>query len=405
MKPALGWTMLSHEDVRQAELTIENEGQETRDEIGFLLLHQGFADRFFPGTSVQHTRLRYVFFVSWIYHEAVFARRRGRSAEDVVRILLIELAIRLKSRGNEKYGVIGSRVLGRLTSQPPDLAYWTALRTWRLLTEGVSRTEALRRLRLRARENGMRDDDGGLLNGDADTEVFPTFFPPPKYWKDSEQPLNFQMDKEEREFLRDKLRLLPRPGEAESSLLARLVAGRATFSLKKRFFQMQELDRIADELDRVALGLARDAAELSAIGRTVYGALVEQLRAEDGGRDESKFRTLLGKKIDLHGRGAIRFDIKSARCFLPSLPGYFIELLEQTQAFIRAGDPTAFRALLTFYRTSEMMRKTSTRARLENTPRAKELRCEWLSETHNTDPLHYRWSVIGPMLADLACNL
>jgi Family of unknown function (DUF6361) len=59
MKPLLGWTMLSREDVRQAELALENEELETRDEIGFLLVQQGFADRFFPGTSVQHRRLRY----------------------------------------------------------------------------------------------------------------------------------------------------------------------------------------------------------------------------------------------------------------------------------------------------------------------------------------------------------
>jgi hypothetical protein len=101
------------------------------------------------------------------------------------------------------------------------------------------------------------------------------------------------MNKEEREFLRQKLRLLPRPGDAESSLLARLVTTPVTFSLEKPLFQTPELDRVADESDRVALGLARDAAELAAIGRTVYGALVEQLRADHGRGDEPTFRTML----------------------------------------------------------------------------------------------------------------
>ena len=41
--------------------------QDTRDEIGFLLIHQGFADRFFPGTSVLHTRVRYALFVPWLF--------------------------------------------------------------------------------------------------------------------------------------------------------------------------------------------------------------------------------------------------------------------------------------------------------------------------------------------------
>ncbi|HKE25905.1 MAG TPA: hypothetical protein VKB88_26295 [Bryobacteraceae bacterium] len=48
MKPTLGWTMLSREEMRHAERLARGE-QDTRDEIGFLLVHQGFADRFFPG--------------------------------------------------------------------------------------------------------------------------------------------------------------------------------------------------------------------------------------------------------------------------------------------------------------------------------------------------------------------
>ena len=62
MKPILGWTMLSREEMRQAERLTSGE-QDTRDEIGFLLIHQGFADRFFPGTSVLHTRVRYALLV------------------------------------------------------------------------------------------------------------------------------------------------------------------------------------------------------------------------------------------------------------------------------------------------------------------------------------------------------
>jgi hypothetical protein len=59
MKPMLGWTMLSWDEMRQVERALSGGEQDTRDEIGFLLIHQGFADRFFPGTSVLHTRIRY----------------------------------------------------------------------------------------------------------------------------------------------------------------------------------------------------------------------------------------------------------------------------------------------------------------------------------------------------------
>jgi hypothetical protein len=44
MKPALGWTMLFRKEVRQVERSLANDQQDTRDEIGFLLIQQGFHD-------------------------------------------------------------------------------------------------------------------------------------------------------------------------------------------------------------------------------------------------------------------------------------------------------------------------------------------------------------------------
>src|SRR3954466_11663795 len=124
MNPVLGWTMLSREEMRQVERSLANSDQDTRDEIGFLLIHQGFADRFFPGTSVLHTRIRYALFVPWVYQQAAFDNRRGTDLSARIRHLLIELAYRLKRLGKEAWDVIGGDKLGQLTSQPPDRAYW-----------------------------------------------------------------------------------------------------------------------------------------------------------------------------------------------------------------------------------------------------------------------------------------
>ncbi len=117
MKPTLGWTMLSREEMRQAERLTSGE-QETRDEIGFLLIHQGFADRFFPGTSVLHTRVRYTLFVPWLFLQAKDRKPRGSDLDAAIRREMIQLAIRLKK--GERYGVIGGDKLGTLTSQPPE---------------------------------------------------------------------------------------------------------------------------------------------------------------------------------------------------------------------------------------------------------------------------------------------
>src|SRR5258708_5591575 len=102
--------------------------------LDFCLIHQGFADRFFPGTSVLHTRVRYALFVPWIYDGLGRTRRRGRDLEGSLRDQLLDLARRLKVLGHEKTGVIGGDVvhLNRLSSQPPDRVYWTALRSWGL---------------------------------------------------------------------------------------------------------------------------------------------------------------------------------------------------------------------------------------------------------------------------------
>ena len=86
--------MLSRKEMQQAERLASGE-QDTRDEIGFLLIHQGFADRFFPGTSVLHTRVRYVLFLPWLYQQAAATKRRGSDLDATIRRQLIQLAIRL----------------------------------------------------------------------------------------------------------------------------------------------------------------------------------------------------------------------------------------------------------------------------------------------------------------------
>jgi hypothetical protein len=90
MKPTLGWTMLSRDELRRAERLARGE-QDTRDEIGFLLIHQGFADRLFPGTSVLHTRVRYALLVPWLFRHAAANKPRGSDLDLAIRRELIQL--------------------------------------------------------------------------------------------------------------------------------------------------------------------------------------------------------------------------------------------------------------------------------------------------------------------------
>lgn len=399
MKPTLGWTMLSREEMRQVERSLANSDQDTRDEIGFLLIHQGFADRFFPGTSVLHTRVRYVFFVPWLYQQAASTRRRGSDLDTTIRRQLIQLAIRLKQLGGEPYDVIGGLKLGQLTSQPPDHVYWPALRTWGLLLPTVdSRLAALRRLQAGARASTL-DDDGGRLDDEA-TEAFIGLPDPPDAWDDPQSPLHFKMPLKEREFLRRKLSLLTRPGEDAHSLLARLVEARDFFQGKSPELP-KELDARADAADKRALGVARDAAALAAIGRAVYGALVEQLLARDGGPAEETYRAQLHTHFASYGEAADRCDLDAAEVFLPYLPLHVRNVLRETQAYVRAEKPENFSGLRDCYQKAEVTRKTARRARLLDTERSAQRRSEWDPGRHNTTPLHYRWYVVRDMLSDL----
>jgi hypothetical protein len=57
-EPAVGWFMLSEADRSAAERYLSKLASDgTRDELGFAPIHFAFANRFFPGTSVQHAQL------------------------------------------------------------------------------------------------------------------------------------------------------------------------------------------------------------------------------------------------------------------------------------------------------------------------------------------------------------
>lgn len=396
MKPALGWTVLSRDEVRQVERALTDGEQDTRDEIGFLLIHQGFADRFFPGTSVLHTRIRYVLFIPWLYQRAARNRRRGRDLETAIRDMLIELAIRLKEHGNEQTGVIGGEKLHQLTSQPPDRSYWSALRTWNILRPEVhSRSEALRRLR-KQEHPGFRDDDG--VPTEAAQEVFSGLPNPPENWDQADGPLQFELRSNERRFLREKLGRLVRT-DGKKTLLARLAdAAVAIDGTPGRL--PPDLDDYADTEDKTALDIARDMAALAAIGRAVYGALVEERIAADGGGDDRTFRTQLESHFAKFGQMAGRCDLSKATKFL-QLPDYLIEVLKQTQAFVHGENFRDLSRLVASYQYAERRRKGE-RARLGTSERAAIRREDWLPERHSTAPLHYRWEVVRDMLMDLS---
>jgi hypothetical protein len=113
-----GWTYLSRDALRRAESQLSGAGEGVRDEIGFLIIHQRYADHFFPGTSVLHTRMRYALFVPWIYQTLYEEGASGR-VQDSLQKAEIKLAGRLR----HERGAIGGDNYPRPTSQPASVSY------------------------------------------------------------------------------------------------------------------------------------------------------------------------------------------------------------------------------------------------------------------------------------------
>jgi hypothetical protein len=100
---------------------------DTIDELGIGSVRDAFSNLLFPGTSVLHTRARYLLFIPWIYLD--LERRHVPSADvgDAARRAEIWLIEALLSGGEER-DVIGARARAGL-KQLPSEAYWTSLHT------------------------------------------------------------------------------------------------------------------------------------------------------------------------------------------------------------------------------------------------------------------------------------
>lgn len=407
MEPAFGWTLLSQDAIRRAEARLREEIQGVRDEIGFLFLHQAYADRFFPGTSVQQTRLRYALFVPWIYERVARIDRKRRHQNSVEKLILdeeVRLTGRLLSSG-EKDGVIGRRVYGqkRPSSQPATLVYWSALVTWGLirpLEDGSppSRAAVHRLMNSDISCPRMYNDDGIPL--EEAHIIFAGLPAAPDAWNDNSKPITFELRDCERAFLRRQL-LATKRADGEPSLLARLATDPGKVSAE--FPWNKSVLNIADSQDRAALERARQSAALAAIGRALYAYLVEEIRDRRDGLSTSTLqRDNLPAVIDEHRQKALELDISRLSDDARGLPGFFVTVLKETQSWLT--DPRDPMKLLDFYSVAERKRKGN-RARLAPTPIGRQRRAEWANEDHPlAKPLHYRWGIVRRMLMDLNSN-
>ncbi|MFG1305512.1 DUF6361 family protein [Xanthobacter autotrophicus] len=395
--PSFGFTFLSQASLCHAEQLLLGDTAGVRDEVGFLLVHQRYADRFFPGTSVLHTRLRYALFVPWILGRLRANGEGGAKFTDALRREETALAERLKG---ESFGVIGRLMLPEASNQPPSYVYWTALQTWGLIDRkpngrGWSRSD-LGGLLAADRARGLKDDDGRPLT----TSIWPVAKtpPPPDDW-DKTTPLKFDLLPSEKQYLAKLLRATrSRIDGSGPSLLAKLI-GRTVADARTCWDE--SVLEAAGATYRAPLDRAGRAASLAAIGRGVYSALVEEQKELDGREVGRAHREALRDALSDYSEHTASLDGDLLISDLqPDLPPSVEDVLRRTLAWIRSGKLNPAE-LLPAYRRAEIKRK-GPRARLAEEQRGMDRRFEWSAKDHPLpDPLHYRWDQVYLMLQDL----
>jgi hypothetical protein len=403
MEPALGWTLLSREALKRAEEHLRDWEQGVRDEIGFLALHQAYADRFFPGTSVLQTRLRYILFVPWLY-ERIARRVERKQIGRMMQQEEVNLAFRLRQTYGASEGVIGGRSYPKPTSQPPSMVYWTALVNWgvvRPLLDGSYPSRAMVHRAL-----GRSKTTARLLDYDKEPleeshDFFVALPEPPKKWHNPQAPLTFDLRDCEARFIRRQLIGVSRPGPTPGPcLLSRLVEGRVAVA-KIDAPWLADARKAADAGDRAALLCAQQASALAAIGRALYAALVERVCAVEDKRPMPDYhRAHLDQIVHDYRLEALKLDVEAVnQDALRPLPEDFLEVLSETQRWLRRGGD--YLELRPLYEQAEIRRK-GRRARLAQRLAGRERRTEWSPEDHPpATPLHYRWGNVQRLLNDL----
>jgi hypothetical protein len=311
VKPQLGWVWLSQAEREGAEAALEGVAVEgARDELGFGGIHFAYADRFFPGTSVQHTHLRYVFFVCWAYQEVIRRQPGPVFPGDILGKIQDRTGHKLiRAYGNrDNTGVIGIRILsgGASPQTKPSTIYWSALRTWNLLAPEPTLTATPPQSWVHGHWSAYSVPMKGPELDSLKTvqRLFDPLPPPPPGWGLEQGELRFDLSIPEAERIRrgwasagNGDTLMSRLAEKGAAPPARLTS-RAVLAL-------------CDQTERHSLRLAEEAGALVCIGRALYAAMVQDLKQVDQQASNSLSGRHLKDALAQYGGLALALNIEA----------------------------------------------------------------------------------------------
>jgi len=147
---SLFWAVYDEEQKKKAEEILATFDKDSKDEMGLMGITMTLSSLMFPGTSVLHTRLRYIYLVGWIFLEAIESKKELtiellHKKEKELRKILQEQ----KKEDTQAYiGILGSTKLidsdgdGEELSQPPFSVYFNLLKEWSIVNDkNISVTE------------------------------------------------------------------------------------------------------------------------------------------------------------------------------------------------------------------------------------------------------------------------
>lgn len=414
--PRLSWVHLDRRALAAARSSLEGTFQGVRDELGLGAIHFGYADRFFPGTSVLLTRLRYALFVPWLYNDLLKSHPSNSFPEtelrDQERLLGLALMKHFEEEGVglEGSGIIGHTVLkDRAPVVLPSQIYWPSLARWKIVADGQDGVEPPMRMAVHgawehyAPSPTMRRRP---LEGEPEPPILfdlPTYrngSHPADWSRRNRYGIKFALSPEERTFFADKLSRLQRE-DGKGCLLA----GLAKRAVRGETFDnpySAKVRQLCDDADRAALDRAHRAGKLGQFARSIYSALVEELREEEGIANSAVARNHL--KALRENRASVtlvtQLNLDDLRLDGVIIDSELLLLLKRVQSWCAGNAPVS--ELLIHFRNRERKRKTVAKARLEL--RNRDRRKARQQPDWTPGPLSYRWSNVQTLLNDLAAT-
>ena len=435
-----GWIEISDTALQRLRSELEQKGQGVVDEMGVLAIHAGYADYFFPGTSVLQTRPRYLFFACW--NLLWLARQRGVTAANVLRrkdelelwVTRQLVAAREQEKKRDELapsmaGIIGVNVFleepPRVPAQRVDFIYWTAMRRWGFYSSRVAQNRTRLFRRWRGSAIGRVGDGADESQDDAiRDEVLAQFNVPqmPQGWQSEDSlKLDFELTGQEAGWLRDRLFgldevaegpcLLAKAAELCSDLPPIMVAEEESSLRAWNDPLAIRSARAAGQYDR--LKRAHQASHLGHYVRAIYAALVEW--TVEVTASPRRDRPLRSYREGLRALAANR-EMRDATLALPltalyldvpRIPDLLRRCLSHVQNGLRriaVGEDVekVFMDEVThrLFESVERRRKVG-RARLPKTDQGAARRMGFDRNTVGVYDLDYRWNRVRYLLSDL----